>query len=350
MKKPTPKARHWHHVRAASELQKRIKLSLKFSRKLRPKNFKCVIAPDSIGLDVTKSRKNTLAFIENIKNLVRKGERRIYLDFGSTRKFIAGGTILILAELTRLRHLYPDIKIRGLCPRNPKAAQVIKQVGISRLCGISVKEKVKDEDVVSWRMASGQGALGKKFDKILGTYDGIIAEALSDNLYRGVTEAMTNANHHAYFLPRGDGLKHDPEHKPWWMFSQERDGMLFVVFCDLGLGIPATLPTKQRKWWSYAQRFNINAQGDGRLIQGAVRNSQSRTRKLFRGKGLRQIVDTVNSTKEGEVHIFSNYGWYASKAQDDLTAKPNEYTRDFDRSIMGTVIQWSMPLPKRVAK
>ncbi|MCM2461049.1 hypothetical protein HGO40_11215 [Pseudomonas sp. CG7] len=341
MKKLKLKTLEWHRRRAIDEA-KRIFIKRKSDEKKSKglNGFLRIPAPETLEIANTDTRNTLLHFIADLKYKIANGNRKIYIDFTHTKRFRTGGAILFLAEISRLIAAYTNIKFRSACPKIPKAAQVMKQIGLSRLLRTNVRHAVKDDDVANWKCATGQGALGEKCDAILGPYEGIIAEALSDDLYRGLTEAMTNAHHHAYILPRGDGVECSEDYKPWWMFSQEKDGYLTVIFCDLGVGIPATLPIKQAKWWQYASRLGIDMSNEGKLIQGAVRNSQSRTRLLHRGKGLRQIADTVRAAHGGHVSIYSNKGLYT-------LANGQEKTFNHVESILGTVIQWRMPLPQR---
>ena len=199
-------------------------------------------------------------------------------------------------------------------------------------------------DIITWRTARGQGAVGEQYDEILGHYDGIITEALQTELYTGLTEAMTNAHHHAYISHRGDGIKSSRSYKPWWMFSQEKDGMLTVVFCDLGVGIPGSLPLSEddgwQKWWSIMKRLGLHNKGDSSLIRGAIRHSRTRTQLHNRGKGLIQIVETISAVEQGKAVLHSNKGWY--KIDSGI-----ETFDDYEQSIMGTVIFWQMPLVVR---
>jgi hypothetical protein len=147
---------------------------------------------------------------------------------------------------------------------------------------------------------------------------------------------MTNAHQHAYIDQRGDGITTPSTYRPWWMFSQEKDGKLSVVFCDLGIGIPSSLPRTRPRLWHLMRNMT-----QGRQIEGAVRESQTRTKKQHRGKGLRQIIQTISSSEGGKAIILSNKGWYSMKAGKRASG-------DFSDSIMGTVIYWRMPLPPRL--
>ncbi|MDR5647936.1 hypothetical protein, partial [Burkholderia cenocepacia] len=161
-----------------------------------------------------------------------------------------------------------------------------------------------------------------------------MADALTTQLYKGITEAMTNVVNHAYIEPRRDGLPEqaDPE---WWMFSREMDGTLGIVFCDLGAGIPVTLPVKKPSLWDTIVRLG-NA-SDAHVIAHAIQDSISRTRASHRGKGLGQIVKAIDSVPRSEVLVLSNRGGFRRR---NGTTNLMHY-RD---SIMGTMIMWRVPL------
>lgn len=287
-------------------------------------------------------RDKMISFLEDIRADIKSGCRSLIIDFSKTAKFISGGTILLYSELDRLLDLYPKLKISCRPPFNNKAAQVLKQIGLfSRLGKNFALGACSHDDIINWRVAKGHEVLGEKFDVILGKYDGVIAEALQEELYEGITEAMTNAKHHAYIAPRQDGIRSPADYRPWWMFSQEKDGMLSVVFCDLGVGIPNSLPFSDdagwKKWYLIMARLGLNNKGDAKLIQGAIRHSRTRTREHNRGKGLTQIVETIAASVGGRAIILSNRGWYQIQ-------EGKETFGDYDRSINGTIISWQMPL------
>lgn len=329
----------WLDRRAKDELAKLRKRKNDLNGPAPLPRYSVIKAPFEFEILNSKARKQSLIFLGKIRSQINDGCRKLWIDFSETRKFSAGATILLYAELTRLLESIEGLRIRSTVPRNNKAAQVLQQIGLSRLLRTKNQTECLDGDVVNWRSARGQGALGEKYDEILGFYEGRITESLQTELYTGITEAMTNAHQHAYIGPRGDGISTDPGYRPWWMFSQEKDGKLSVVFCDLGVGIPASLPHTRPRLWHLMDRFNMT---QGRQIEGAVRDSRTRTKKQHRGKGLRQIIETISSCKGGKALILSNKGWYS--IQSGVPA-----TGDFTDSIMGTVIYWQMPLPLRSA-
>lgn len=217
----------------------------------------------------------------------------------------------------------------------------MSQIGLFSLLGYRKKIERSFSDVIHWRYASGREVEGEKYETILGSYDGRVAEPLLDSLYRGLSEAMTNCHHHAYINVREDGLNSKPTERTWWMFSQEKDGVLSVAFCDLGVGIPATLPQKQPSIWRTIVSLG-QAGSDSEIIAKAVESSLSRTGKAYRGKGLRQLLEAVQAARSPDamMMIFSNRGRYLyQNGATDL--------RDYADSILGTLILWRLPVVQR---
>ncbi|BAK76764.1 hypothetical protein NH8B_1949 [Pseudogulbenkiania sp. NH8B] len=202
-----------------------------------------------------------------------------------------------------------------------------------------------DKSVKHWQFATGSCADATEFDSVLGDFEGKITTQLSRSIYKGVTEAMTNSAHHAYEDSRNDGTGIVDE-KRWWMFSQEMDGELYVVFCDLGIGIPRSLSrdVNVSAGWrpalaAFMDRFKAH-QRQPTLIKAAIEIGRTRTNKPNRGLGLPQIVETVDKSGKGRVIIHSNAGAYFRSPG----GKANEILIQYNQSIMGTLIQWSVPI------
>lgn len=192
--------------------------------------------------------------------------------------------------------------------------------------------------MIYWRHVHGQRVEGSKYEDVLAEFDGSISESISERLFTGITEAMTNVINHAYRFPREDGLTSSTS--DWWMFSQEKDGILTVVFCDLGAGIPRTLKYKRPNLW---KRIVKNRDiGDAGVIGHALIDSVSRTKQTHRGKGLGQIIGLIDAVDGGQVRILSNRG--VLQRQGGRTT-----TRNYRDSIMGTIINWQIPLQSKEA-
>lgn len=295
-------------------------------------------APIEISLHSIR-RQELITFFGDIRNTLVKDRKALLIDFSHTIKFYAPGTLLLLAEMHRSISLAPDVKVRCRIPRDVKAAQVMKQVGLLELLHYRNNIEPTFPDVRHWRFASGHQVEGEKYESILGHYEGTIASALLTQLFRGLTEAMTNCHHHAYIKPREDGLDIQVENRNWWMFSQEKDGQLMVLFCDLGVGIPGSLPLKQPTVWQRVVSLG-KEHSDSKVIKEAIEMTVSRTGKHYRGKGLKQLIEAIQGHAGTEVNIFSNRGCYT-------WINGTEKTRDYGDSIMGTLISWRIPIVQR---
>ena len=336
MKKLTPYARARHIRLARKHLCRIRKKNILRSKRIKFREIFAVLkAPDIFTISSKDNRRSLLRFLGKLRETVVLRKHAVRIDFSGTQKMFADGTLLFYAELSRIKRLKGSIEIRCFPPRNDKVAQVLKQVGIFDLVGYRRKIETTHDDVIHWRSANGHEVIGEKFDEVLGHYDGQIAEALSQKLYLGFTEAMTNCHHHAYIGVRPDGLNVMQEPKEWWMFSQERDGLLTVVFCDLGIGIPGTLPIQKPTLWQRVQSFGSKL--DAHAIQEAIGESRTRTGLHHRGKGLKQLVDVIAKVDGGQVNIFSNRGRFTLKSD-------SESISQFKDDIYGTLIIWQVPI------
>jgi len=197
--------------------------------------------------------------------------------------------------------------------------------------------QITREDVIHWRHAHGNEVDGSKYDDILGSYDGQIPASLATGLFKGITEAMTNCHHHAYLDERDDGTGIRDAYKNWWMFSQKKDGYLYVDFCDLGIGIPRSLPTKRPALWRQIISLG-KAKQDGAIIKEAIDDSKTRTGMSHRGKGLNQLVEAIGQIPGASMMILSNKGCYA------LEHGKQPLVLEYNKSILGTLIAWKIPI------
>lgn len=303
-----------------------------------------------------------LGFIERLKSLILREQKMVLIDFTHTRQFHADGTLLFFAELDRLmRYRTPRPSIRCIPPKNRKSSHVLHQIGAYRLLKRKGKSLPFEDDVVNWRVAHGTLADGGQYERVLGAFDGRMADPLRTMLYDGVVEAMANTAHHAYIEPRNDGMPALMSGKDWWMFSQERDGILSVVFCDLGIGIPKSLPQQNPALMQRIINYATLKGGvttDSMIIRRVVRHSlarfiardgkgarrhssvevTSRTGQPNRGRGLGQIAAVTYNGDGGSVAVHSNFGVYSR------AGRVREQDKSFKDSIHSTLITWRIPL------
>lgn len=301
---------------------------------------KRIIAPVRFSIESNETRGPLMKFLADLRrSFVNNDIRAITIDLARTTSFVSSATLLFYAELSRLIEITNNrIRVRCKPPTNDRACQVLHQIGIYSMCNQQIKMKpVKYDDVVHWRAARGHVVDNSICAPAIEAFEGQLALPLVNGIFRGLGEAMTNAIHHAYIDIRSDGLDFSPPHKNWWMFSQARTGYLSVVFCDLGIGIPNTLPIKKPNL--FKRIFAMGRAGsDGACIEDAIEDSRTRTQQPERGRGLGNIVNVVSELKGGVVMVLSNRGFYLS--QNGSTPK----TYDLKDSILGTLIYWRVPL------
>jgi hypothetical protein len=295
------------------------------------------MAPKVFNLMEQSAFEVLIPSLRRLRDLVFTSDR-VCLNFIRTEKMFADGALLFLAELRRAkRHSGKQVQFTCVPPENEKVSQVLQQIGVFELLGVAPGVAPVDDDVVSWKFAHGDQVEGAKYEDVLAAYDGEIASELLEGLYNGITEAMTNVVGHAYDMPRADGWK--AKSREWWMFSQAKDEELTVVFCDLGAGIPRTLPLKRPGVWKKLLQFGRST--DAQAIEYALKDSISRTKLDYRGKGLGQIVRAVSAEAAGRVAIFSNRGLLYRRPS--LAMKRVE----LPDSILGTLICWTLPLKSK---
>lgn len=284
---------------------------------------------------INEGRRNELLdFIQQIKYFVTYN-KKILLNFHSTEKMFTSGTLLFFSEIRNLFNLVNNKAILTcIKSRNDKVNQVLKQIGFFKLIRFKNKFKLSYGDVVKWKFTCGSNVDGAKFENILGEYSHCLKDSLQEKLYKGFTEAMANTHHHAYegVRPEGEVAQHK---ESWWAFSQLKDGKLHVVFCDLGIGIPVSLPKKHGKFFKRIIEKFRGEQNDADIIEEAVTSRRSRTELGYRGKGLAQLCDVIEHLDDSKLLIHSNKGAYIYE---------NNASRKicFHHSVGGTIIEWML--------
>lgn len=264
------------------------------------------------------------------------------LNFSETVRMTAPATLLLTAELDRIKRLLGDdmwVKIKW--SDDPIVNQVLQQVGVAELCkqaDDTPNEYLFDESVKHWRFATGV-RMSDVAGRALERFEGRITEKLQSGLWKGVSEALVNSVEHAYLEPREIGQRFDDETR-WWMFSQERDGELTVVVCDLGIGIPRSLPIR----WGMDQirdvliKFGIH-KPDLAAVRGALTLGETRTGQENRGRGLPQIWQDLKDLGARGILILSNRASLFWNGR-----KQSESSHEFNDSIGGTMIAWTVPI------
>lgn len=291
-------------------------------------------------------RDQTLQFLREIRSHASRPGIGLVLNFGPLQKIYTPAAAMTLAEIERARRLAvaPNALV-GMRANNGVMDQVLKQIGVYERLGIECDTETSDDSVRYWRMATGVVSDGRSGGSILENYEGRLTEVLTKGLYEGVVEAMTNTVQHAYYGPEGAALSRLIGRR-WWLLSQEKDGVLTLAFCDLGIGIPKSLPISKSFEKGFVSAFwkklGIGA-GDGNAIKVAVAIGESRTRARGRGNGLSEIVKAAHLSENGIVYIVSNNGVFTS-------GDGKSYARNHQRGILGTLVYWRVAIASEAEK
>jgi hypothetical protein len=307
--------------------------------------------PSALLAETVESRDLVLDVLHTTLRHVSRGDRRVKLDFSRVQKIFPGGMLMLLAHLELLCRYFPG-RIRVCCHRGSMAAQLIRHFGFGTRLGVPADGNAPmHHSVVCWRFATGHQADGERLHQHIREFSGMITSDVPQGLYNALTEATTNVQHHAY--PIGTDIPADVQR--WWLFSRvedaqpDRDGVLYLAFYDVGVGIPESMKKALRglreKGTAALQALlatlNIS-DGHGQdadLLRLAVEHPRTSTGLPFRGKGLPEMKDFAAATPGGRLTIISGFGQYVFRADSQSASAVKCH-----RGILGTLILWNLPL------
>lgn len=302
-------------------------------------------APYAMNIFNWNNRRTFCKFMETLRqNLLQKCSK-IIISFDKTELITPSAMILFVAEIDRAKRIFGnrfDVRLANV--RDRTIRQLLVQIGLYELCGMTppnLNERDFQENVRHWRYATGERA-NESTNDAFAAVEGLISDRLRGGMWRGVSEAVINSVQHAYAEPRGvPGPR--MKHRRWWMFTQERDGELTVVACDLGIGIPRSLPLNwDEKLLARILGMFGESGKDVAALKASLELGRTSTNKSHRGKGLPQIWDAVRGIEAGQnatIVIYSNKGRLSWNS-----IKNEENSIEYDTNIFGTVISWSVPL------
>lgn len=342
------KSSHWKqlgHLRALE--RKRRRIAARRARRVRRTRLNAmkdvsllaehrVHAPATIALE-GHNHDSTVDFLSKLRSAFAASDKVVCVDFRATSLMVSAGTLLFYSELQRLRYMYPEVPVRCFPSKDGTVNQVLEHLGIFKVLGFDSGVVPSRPDVVSWRKASSSDIDGDKVGELLLKYKSLTSKA-SSSLFRGAGEAMFNVRH-AYLESRRDGLP-DVDLKKWWMFCRESEETMLVAVCDLGIGIPRSLPLKypEEHISALLSKFRGGAHSnDAKMIRAAMEIERSSTNLKGRGKGLKDFLKVVESTLGSRLYIFSNKGLVTYDGSDLKT-------ETFLRSIRGTLVIWVVPI------
>lgn len=304
---------------------------------------KKIILPKTLSLATSADRNLLVDRLASLRSYVLADNiSSVTIDFSQVEKLHPCGTILLVAEIERLlEDARYGVKLKATYPEFEVVEQLFQYIRILEKLGCPPRMEIIDnQDVVVWLYESGvEGNL----DAIVNNLPALLTSGSNMELRMavnsGMAEAVANSSEHAYIFERPDGLNVVSPTK-WWLFARKEGDDISLVICDLGVGIPGSLP---RTWTEDVEAFAKTMIGkkreDHQLIKFAMKLGRSRTNLTHRGQGLKDILKVVKTQKVGRLGIFSNCGVYNFDGPTGYTFGCSEPT-----SILGTVVQWRVPV------
>lgn len=270
----------------------------------------------------------------------------LLIDMSRVRRMVVDAALLFKAELSRLVQR-GAVRIRAIPPQSARTQQVLKQTKLDQLLNLKIDVAPDRDDVVRWRIAEGPRT--EVDPSVLAPIMDDIEEATglaSHPMYQGIIESIGNCVEHAY-KDHPDVTRFMPTDPGWWVFQQVRDSHLFVVVCDLGIGVSRALPltlADQEGMMQKLMHLVRKAKGsDNRALLAAMEYGRTSTKEPQRGKGMRNAHAVVDELGAGDFYAVSNKGFYVYR-RDPGAASGNHRTIKLHHSVNGTIMGWRLPL------
>ncbi|MEE4995955.1 hypothetical protein V2K22_04285 [Pseudomonas alliivorans] len=349
MKKISKQALKWSQRSSLAEAfrEKRIsgvrkhKLALR-SRTLHFSTTK-IRLPNIVSLGSPEDRSKLITFIKRLKDALNdKTISNVTINFSSVSSLHPCGTLLLLAEIDRIMESATrSKKISAVYPKDQIVEEMFQHVGLLSLLGLEPRiPTISSLNVKPWLYATGHDgdldSIAEKLPKIL--TEGKNME-LRLALLSGMAEAVANSSEHAYPKLQVTPIPGTAP-KKWWLFARQFGDDVAVAICDLGRGIPGTL---EANWTEEVSHFLKTRRGlkrqDHKMIELALTVGRTSTKKINRGKGLKDILKVVREQHVGVLSIYSNHGVYTLN-----NSTASDVSLDEKNSIHGTIIQWKIPI------
>ena len=304
-------------------------------------NWTDLIVPKTLCLETNYDE--TVGLLKNLRTVALKERRPVRLVFDETKHITASALLRVLAEIHRCRLVRGAHLVSGTYPTEEKLERMLSAMGFFEILGVRNRLSINRTHPMNYIKFASSDKLVEHQSRHLRTE--LLGEKIEMqnrakmSLQRAITEAMLNAIEHAY--PK-ESQKSHPGKSRWWLggtFNRATKN-LTIMFCDLGVGIPATVTKLYliehiRAVLSILPGFPVD---DGDMIKAAMALGRTRTGKSTRGKGLNDLKKFIDLAGEGELRIYSKKGAYI------YTAGGCEQVENHRLSIGGTLIKWRVPI------
>ncbi|MDO8375348.1 MAG: hypothetical protein Q7T39_25765 [Polaromonas sp.] len=297
-----------------------------------------------IDIDLGQNREATCEFIQLVRTNVRRGVR-LRMLFDKCRSIKLSALVLLLAQIHKLRLEFGVDHITGTYPESPRVERLLADSGFYKLLQVKSRKSAAPASKLTRfiRFKSDQKPNSSEIpnlrNELLGD-DLQMPSVIARLIFRGLSEAMTNVNHHAY---KTKSVTVSSLGGRWWVVANvsARTRLFTLAFYDAGVGIPKTLPRKypMEKIRGVLSLLPGIQPDDGQMIHAAMELGRTRTDASNRGKGLMDLAKLIDTAGAGSMQIHSRNGSYTY-------APSKESHQNHGGFVEGTLIEWQLPIDK----
>jgi hypothetical protein len=337
-----------HHAQSSDKrrLRSRAKARSKRGGKLLPEERRPllgelrIVAPAFLSL--AQNYDEVWKFLDEISQQIARPIRRAVVDFTPIKRVSPGAVLLLAATLDMWQRLKRvSLRARDVDLWAPEVRRAFIEIGLFNLLRTANPPRNLPATVGPVRMlqlCSGEGsdgslavAMARAMTEIAGPIEA------QPYLYAGLTEAMTNVAQHAYPKDAFEGVPEN--YRRWWMTGSyhQRNRSMRILILDLGVGIPATLPSSGL--WETIRGLLAPLAGsdDADMIAAAVEAGRTSTGQVGRGNGLYEVRQFVEQSASGRLRILSGEGEVIYEKGHATPIK-----RRLSFPIGGTLIEWEV--------
>jgi len=302
------------------------------------------------NLSIEENFDGVVGFVEELRRVGVEERRKVYCDFRALKRIGTAGALILVAELDRWRRMANiPLSVIDVASWNPQVRRLLDEMGVFEILDIRnppKSEQPLDDEFRFVKFRTGNRAFGNMARELQVAIEDVTGNVPSrQTLYRGLSEAMTNAVQHAY--PDDAEYRTRPLKGQWWMMGSydETSKRLTVAFYDQGVGIPKTLPRTQtaERLRGLLDRLRL-VDDDAARIRCAMEIGRTQTGAEHRGGGLaRDIRRHTEMVPAGRLRVLSGKGEYI---YDPYAENENGQERLFthNKELGGTLIQWEATL------
>jgi len=299
----------------------------------RPRKWaeaRTIPVPNTLKLTDELFRDASLTFLDEVTAALARGQR-VILDFATAEFMHPCGTLVLLSHFDIWQHKHPG-KLFATYPKDEVVEQLMQHLGVLKRFGLEERTSVTHDRVKYWHFHSGDEVVAGTYRDISLSVRQSIEHPEAGLFADCLNEAVANTVGHAYSFETSS--LPPPGVRKWWMFSQYKDNRLFVAIYDCGVTIPESLRQKP----ALRDYTSLAAFKDSKLIRLAIKSERTRTKLGYRGKGLPEMLEFSNSLDSGGLSISSRRGAWVYHA-----VNRREETREYARTLPGTLVLWEMP-------